>query len=156
MLPYPPSRRLVVCDIENPAGGSRATAEVVARCLRQLDASVGVTLVDVRVVDVRVVGTEPKMAVTLARAGIPALVLARGVSGADRALASLLEPEVVAEQYASVVPSSGDREFVPAVAALNAVGVPTDVWARPNSVGAILAAVAWSVNNLGSVAHLAA
>lgn len=149
--PYPPSRRLVVCDIENLAGGSRATPEAVARCLRQLDAAVCVTPVDVRVV-----GTGPTLAITLARAGIPAVVLGRGVSGADRALASLLEPAGVAGRYASVVLASGDREFVPAVAALNAVGVPTDVWARPNSVAAPLAAVARSVNILGSSTRLAA
>jgi hypothetical protein len=122
----------------------------VARCLEALD-----RLVNRAPGDVRIVGAGPTMTATLARAGVTSVVPGRGFGGADRALVRHLSIELVAGRFASVQLASGDAEFVPAVTALAAAGIPTDVWARPGTVAAALSRVARSVNcteHLGTAA----
>jgi hypothetical protein len=66
------------------------------------------------------------MTATLALAGVGSVVLGRGVSGADRALARLLTPGAVGGRFASIQLASGDHEFAAGVAALADAGIPTE------------------------------
>jgi hypothetical protein len=60
----------------------------------------------------------------------------RGLDGADLELVAYLEPADVVGRYDSVVVVSGDgRAFADPVAALRSLDVPTDVVARPGTIG---------------------
>ncbi|MFZ9628617.1 MAG: hypothetical protein ACO3C1_04615 [Ilumatobacteraceae bacterium] len=124
-------RRLVLVDIENVVGGSRATAEQV-RVGRALVRE----QVEMRDHDVWVIACGRDLLAT-AMPVLPRTVrLGRGVDGADDQLLAFLEPDQVVGHYASVVVVSGDgRAFAAHVAALRALDVPTDVVARPGTIG---------------------
>lgn len=124
-------RRLVLVDIENVVGGSTATVEQVALCLQLVHQQVQRRDHDVWVVACGTALLRTAMTV------LPRTVrLGRGLDGADHQLLEYLEPAGVVGRFASVVVVSGDGQaFAAPVAALRAVGVPTDVVARQGSIG---------------------
>lgn len=140
----PAGRRLIAVDLENLAGGSGASEgevrAVVAEVLSATHAGEA---------DVVVWACGPTLLGTAMRVLPVAPVLGKGVDGADRKLLEYIEPQALKGRFASVVLGSGDgRAFTPTVARLAALGVPTDVLARPEATAASLLAVARSYTPL--------
>ncbi len=134
------NRRLVLVDIENLVGPHRSTPQV-----KQVFDSLAHTLGDTSR-DTVVTATGRKL-LTQATAAFPSrVVIGHGIDGADLRLLEEMIPQRVAGRYTSVVLASGDTAaFAPAVAGLNAVGVPTDVVLGAGRAGSALRRLARSV-----------
>jgi hypothetical protein len=138
-------RRLVLIDIENLVGPSHRSTHQVQRVFHRLYNTLGDTTGDT------VVTATGRKLLREATAAFPTrVVIGHGIDGADLRLLEEMVPDRVAGRYRSVVLASGDTAaFAPAVAGLNAVGVPTDVVLGAGRAGAALHRLARSVTALG-------
>jgi hypothetical protein len=139
-----PASRLVLVDIENLVGPANRTTQHVRYVFDQLAYTVRYTPADT------VVTATGRKLLAQATAAFPTrVVIGHGIDGADLRLLEEMAPQRVAGRYASVVLASGDTAaFAPAVAGLNAVGVPTDVVLGAGRAGYALKRLARSVTRL--------
>jgi len=136
--------RLILVDIENLVGPTNRTTQHVKYVFDQLAETVGDTSADTMVT-----ATGRKLLAQATAAFPTRVVIGHGVDGADLRLLEEMVPHRVAGRYTSVVLASGDTAaFAPAVAGLNAVGVPTDVVLGAGRAGYALRRVARSVVSL--------
>jgi hypothetical protein len=140
----PVGRRLIAVDLENLVGGASASSGDVKAVMQQV-----LELVAVGDTDVMVLACGPTLMGTSAGLLPCRPILGKGLDGADRALLDYVDPHYLSGRFASVVLASGDgRAFTPVVRELAAIGVPTDVLSRPESVAASLVSAARSYTPL--------
>lgn len=129
-----PFRTLHLIDIENLHGEPRPAAESVCQARTVYEAHVVVGENDLVVV---ACNHGCALDVGLAYAGAR-LVVRSGPDGADLALLEVLAEHDVGGRFDAVVVASGDGIFTDAVSALAAVGLPTLVVSRPESLSRTL------------------
>lgn len=123
----PVGRALHLVDLENLAGGSDASAELVEETVAAYRAAASVGPVDLVIV---ASGTRLALDAGLAWPGAR-LVVGRGLDGADRALLAEMADSVwVATHFDRVVLGSGDGIFSDALASIRARGVATGLVIR--------------------------
>lgn len=131
----PTLQALHLIDIENLAGGSSASAELVGEVMDAYRRSV-----HVGPADHVVVGTGPRLAPTALFAWPGARVLiGRGLDGADRALLAWAEdPTRIAERYVALYIASGDGIFTRLASHVRQQGLPTMVVSRREALSGSL------------------
>lgn len=129
-----PLRTLHLIDIENLLGEPRPAAESVFQARIAYAAHVFVGENDLVVV---ACNHGCALDVGLAYSGAR-MVVRSGPDGADLALLEVLAEHDVEGRFDAVVVASGDGIFTDAVAALAAVGLPTVVVSRPESLSRTL------------------
>lgn len=139
-----PTRRLILVDIENLVGPANRTTSQVRNVFDRLADTVRYTSADTVIT-----ATGRKLLAEATGAFPTRVVIGHGIDGADLRLLEEMVPSRVADRYESVVLASGDTAaFAPAVAGLNAVGVPTDVVLGAGKAGYALRRIARSVTSL--------
>jgi hypothetical protein len=137
-------RRLVLVDIENLVGPHNRSVHAVKATFTRLAHTLGDTALDTVVI-----ATGRKLLSEATGAFPTRVVIGHGIDGADLRLLEEMIPSRVAGRFNSVVLASGDTvAFAPAVAGLNAVGVPTDVVLGAGRAGSALRRLARSVTSL--------
>lgn len=132
------SRKLVLCDIENLAGGALTGPVRVQAAADAFGA--GCMSAAIAPDDLVVVASHPGAAFAVhALAPKARLLVGRGRHGADRCLLNeMREPQRLAHQFGHVVLLSGDGIFTERIDALNRAGLRTVVVARHGSIAASL------------------
>lgn len=130
MRTHHPKRTLHLIDIENLLGEPRPAAQLVSQARTAYEAEVVVAENDLVVVACNHgCALDVGLAYTGAR-----MVVRSGPDGADLALLEVLDEHDVKSRFDAVVIASGDGIFTQAVSALAAVGLPTLVVSRPESL----------------------